>query len=112
MRALYRIDELEAERELAERRAQRFLNLSQTLSPDALARLCVQSARDAVSYAEARRMALPQAEVLVQGLRDSVVSIGSQSELAHSLIANRISGPVYLGEIADEKDEPLLMLPA
>lgn len=111
LRALYSIDELEAAKQLAERRAQRFLNLSQALTPDSLARLCAQSAQDAVSYAEARRLALPQAEVLVHGLRDSVASISSQSELAQNLIANQISGPAYLKDIADEKEEPLLMLP-
>lgn len=111
LRALYSIDELEAAKQLAERRAQRFLNLSQSLTPDALARLIGQSAQDSVSYTEARRSALPQAEVLVQGLRDSVTSISSQSELAQTLIACQISGPAYLDEIANEKDEPLLILP-
>ena len=53
----------------------------------------------------------PQAEVLVHGLRDSVASISSQSELAQNLIANQISGPACLKGIADEKEEPLLMLP-
>lgn len=112
LRALYAIDELEAAKQLAERRAQRFFNLGQALTPDALARLCVQSTRDPFTYAEARRLALPQAEVLVQGLRDSVAAISSQSELAHTLIANQISGPAYLADIQDEKTEPLLALPA
>lgn len=111
LRALYSIDELEAARQLAERRAQRFLNLSETLTPDALARLCAQGALDATGYAEARRLALPQAEVLVQGLRESVESISSQSELAGTLIAKGISGPAYLEEVAGEKEEPLLILP-
>lgn len=111
LRALYSIDELEAAKQLAERRAQRFLNLSQTLTPDALARLCGQSVQDSSSYGEARRLALPQAEVLVQGLRDSVASISSQSELAQNLITNQISGPAYLKDLADEKEESLLILP-
>lgn len=110
-RALYSIDELGAAKQLAERRAQRFLNLSQTLTPDALARLCAQSSLDFATYTEARQLALPQAEVLVQGLRDSVASISSQSELAQNLITNQISGPAYLREIADDTDEPLLILP-
>jgi len=110
-RALYSIDELEAARRLAELRAQRFLNLSQSLSPDALARLCAQSTQDSLSYAEARRLALPQAEVLMQGLRDSVTSISAQAELAQSLIAQQISGPAYLADVADERDVPLLVLP-
>ncbi|MDF1856564.1 hypothetical protein [Pseudooceanicola sp.] len=109
-RALYSIDELEAAKQLAERRAQRFLNLSQGLTPDSLARLCAQSASDSISFAEARRLALPQAEVLVHGLRDSVASISSQSELAQNLIENQIPGPAYLEELAGEKVEPLLML--
>lgn len=109
LRALYSIDELEAAKQLAERRAQRFLDLSQSLTPDALARLCGQNAQDPISFSEARRLAMPQAEILVQGLRDSVASISSQSELAHNLIENKISGPAYLKEIADEKDEPLLV---
>lgn len=78
----------------------------------ALARLCGQNARDFISFAEARRLALPQAEVLVQGLRDSVASIGSQSELAQYLIANQTSGSAYLDAIAREANEPLLMIPA
>ena len=44
----------------------------------------------------------------LQGLRDSIASIRSQSKLAQNLIANQISGPAYLEEIADEMDEPLL----
>ena len=111
LRALYSIDELEAAKQLAERRAQRFLDLSQSLTPDALARLCAQGALDSATYTEARQLALPQAEVLVHGLRDSVASISSQSELAQNLIANQISGSAYLEEIADETDEPLLILP-
>ncbi|WP_411956539.1 hypothetical protein [Paracoccus homiensis] len=110
-RALYSIDELEAARQLAQRRAQRFLSLSQTLTPDALARLCAQSASDSASYFEARELALPQADTLVQGLRDSVASISSQSELAQNLIEKQISGPAYLEEITDDVDEPLLILP-
>ena len=112
LRALFTIDELEAAKQLAERRAQRFLNLSQALTPDALARLCSQGAQDTISYAEARRLALPQAEVLVQGLRDSVAAISSQSELAQNLIKNQISGPAYLKDLESEKEEPLLILPA
>lgn len=111
LRALYTIDELEAARQLAERRAQRFLTLSQTLSPDSLARLCGQSASDSTSYTEARRLALPQAEVLEQGLRDSVAAISSQGELASALISSGVAGSAYLREIADEKEAPLLFLP-
>lgn len=112
LRALFTIDELEAAKQLAERRAQRFLDLSQSLTPDALARLCSQGAPDTISYAEARRLALPQAEVLVQGLRDSVAAISSQSELAQNLIKNQIPGPAYLKDLESEKEEPLLILPA
>ncbi len=88
------------------------MDLGQALSPDALARLCAQSAKDTITYAEARRQALPRAETLVQGLRDSVASIGSQSELADTLISRQISGPTYLKDVADEKEEPILFLPA
>lgn len=111
LRALYSIDELEAAKQLAERRAERFLNLGQTLTPDTLARLCAQGAKDSTSYAEARRLALPQAEALVQGLRNSVASISSQSELAQELIERQHSGTAYLDEIANERNEPLLILP-
>ena len=52
------------------------------------------------------------AEVLVQGLRDSVAAISSQSELAQNLIKNQISGPAYLKDLESEKEEPLLILPA
>lgn len=112
LRALYSVDELEAARQLADRRAAQFLGLGQDLTPDTLARLCGQSAKDPVTYAEARRMALPQAEMLVQGLRDSVASIASQSELAQGLIGRQISGPAYLAEVVAEKEAPLLMLSA
>lgn len=112
LRALFTVDELEAGRQLAERRAQRFLEFSQTLTPDALARLCAQGELDVTSYTEARRLALPQAEILVQGLRDSVASISSQSELAHNLIESGISGSAYLAEVALEEDAPLLLLPS
>lgn len=111
LRALYSIDELEAAKQLAERRAQRFLNLSQSLSPDALARLCAQSALDSPAYTGERQLALPHAEVFVYGLRDSVASISSQSEMAQHLIANQITGPAFLEEIAHETDESLLLLP-
>jgi hypothetical protein len=112
LRALFTIEELEAAKKLAERHAQRFLDLSQPLTPDVLARLSSQNVEDAIAYARARRLALPQAEVLVLGLRNSVASISSQSELAQSLITNQISGVDYLKEIENEKDEPLIMLPA
>lgn len=112
LRALFSIDELEAAKQLAERRAKRFLDVSQMLSPDALARLCAQEEPDVTSYTKVRRMALPQAEALVQGLRDSVASISAQSELAHNLTGRNISGPTYLAEIVEEKDAPLLMLPS
>lgn len=109
LRALFSIDEVEAARQLAERRARRFLTLSQVLTPDSLARLISKSALEFSGYTEARRLALPQAEVLVQGLRDSVASISSQSELARALVSRSISGPTYLKEITDET-EPLLIL--
>lgn len=112
LRALFTIDEMEAAKQLAERRAQRFLNLSQALSPDALARLCAQSAPNPTAYADMRCAALPQAEILVQGLRDSVAAIGSQSELTRSLIAHQMSGPGYLKDTENERNEPLLLLPA
>jgi hypothetical protein len=111
-RALYSIDELQAARALSERHAQRFLNLTQTLSPDALARLCAHEAKDVSDFAEARRAALPHAETLVTGLRETVASISSQSELAAHLIERDFSGPAYLQELAEEKDQPLLFLPA
>jgi len=112
LRALYGINELEAARELAERRALRFLALGETLTPDALARLCSQGAKDAASYAGTRRLILPQAEALVHGLRESVVSISSQSELAQELIDRQIPGATYLAEVSGERVEPLLVLQA
>ena len=112
LRALFTIEELEAAKRLADRHAQRFLDLSQPLTPDVLARLSSQNVEDAIAYSKARRLALPQAEVLVLGLRNSVASISSQSELAQSLLTNQISGADYLKEIENEKNEPLIMLPA
>lgn len=109
-RALYAIDELQAAGELSERRAARFLSISNGLSPDTLARLCSQGAKDAPAYAAARQQALPQAEALIHGLRESVATIGSQAELSATLVAKGISGPAYLAEVADEKEAPLLLL--
>jgi hypothetical protein len=109
-RALYRIDELEAAKQLAERRAQRFLDLSQNLTPDALARLCAQNASDSTDYIRTRQLALPQSEALVRGLHDCVASIGSQSELASKLIASKIAGSDYIREVTNEKHEPIIML--
>ena len=111
-RALYSIDELSAAKELSERRALRFLNLSQALAPDSLARLCAQGAKDVASFTEARRLAFPQAETLVTGLRETVASISSQSELAAHLIESKVSGSGYLQEISEEKEQPLLFLAA
>lgn len=111
LRALYTINEMETAKLLAERRAQRFLELSQGLTPDTLARLCAQSADNPSAYAEVRRSALPKAEALVQGLRDSVAAISSQSELTQNLITHKISGPEYIEDLSNEGAQPLLMLP-
>lgn len=111
LQALFTVNELATAQELSARQASRFFDLSQPLSPDALARLCASGAKSAEEATAARRAALPQAEHLVRGLRDSVASIGSQSELAAQLLAKGITGPQYLGEVAEEKSEPLLYLP-
>jgi hypothetical protein len=111
MQALFTVDELATAQELSARQASRFFDLSQPLSPDALARLCASGATSAEEATAARRAALPQAEHLVRGLRDSVASIGSQSALAAQLLAKGITGPQYLDEVAEEKTEPLLYLP-
>ena len=112
LRALFTIDELEAAGGLAADRAAASLRLGQALSPDALARLCAQGETDTVKFAKLRRAALPQAEVLVKGMRDAAASIGSQAELARHLHANKISGPAYLAETEVEQEAPLLLLPA
>ena len=112
LRALFIIDELEAAGKLAERRATASLQLGQALSPDTLARLCAQGEADPIKFAELRRSALPQADALVKGIRDTAASIGSQAELARHLLANQISGPAYLAESVGEQDVPLLLLPA
>jgi hypothetical protein len=111
LRALFSVDELLAAQQLAELRALRVYDLTHDLAPDALARLSCQDAKDAASYTKARRLALPQAETLVQGLRDSVASISSQSELARTLIEKNISGSDYIKEIEKNNSEPLLVLP-
>ncbi len=110
-RVLYTIDELSAARISAERGAQRLLELSQTLSPDAMARLCALREPDVTTYSAARQRALPQAEALLRGLRDSVVAVGCQSDLANELVERRISGPAYLADIAEDNAAPLVMLP-
>lgn len=111
LQALFTVNELATAQELSARQASRFFDLSQPLSPDALARLCASGATSAEEATAARRAALPQAEHLVRGLRDSVACIGSQSELAAQLLAKGITGPQYLDEVAAEKTEPLLYLP-
>lgn len=112
LRALFTIDELEAAGKIAEDRAAAFLQLGQSLSPDTLARLCAQGEVDPVKFSDLRRVALPQAETLVKGMRDTVALIGSQAELARHLLANQISGPAYLAETVVEQTLPLLLLPA
>lgn len=110
LRALFSIDELQAARDLAARRAGRFLTMSQPLSPDALARLYAHGARSADALVEARRVALPQAEALVAGLRDTVASVASQAELADILLQRQISGPAYFRSLEAEKEQPILAL--
>lgn len=112
MRAMFTVNELAAAQDLSARQANRFLDLSLPLSPDALARLCASGSSSAEAATAARRAALPQAESLVRGLRDNVASIASQSELAAALLGKHITGPQYLSEIAEEKTAPLLYLPA
>lgn len=111
LRALFSIDELEAARHLAARRAASYMSLGEGLSPDAIARVLAHQAADYRSYADARVAALPQAEVFVRGMRDSVAAIASQAELAGHLIAVGGSGPSYLAELEAEKTAPLLLLP-
>lgn len=112
LRALLSIDELHAARELASRRASRFLNLSQTLSPDALSQLYAQREVDVEAFASARKLALPHAEILVGGLREAVASIASQAELSELLIDRQISGADYFKALEEEKDACLLALPS
>jgi len=112
LRALCTIDELPAARELAMRRAQRFLELGNPLIPDALARMVAAEHTDPVAHAEARRAALPPAERLVSGMRDSVAAIGSQSDLVTELLERGVYGPDYLAALEEEEEAPLLMLAA
>lgn len=111
LRALLTIDELQAAKELASRRATRFLNLSQPLSPDALSRLYAQREDGVDAFARSRKAALPHAEILVGGLRETVASVASQAELADLLLQRQISGGDYFHAIEDESTEPLLALP-
>jgi hypothetical protein len=111
LRALFSIDELDAARHLAERRAASYMSLSQGLSPDAIARVLAHGSADYNAYAEARAAALPKVEVFVNGMRDSVTAIATQAELASHLISMGASGPAYLAELEDEKTQPLLLLP-
>jgi hypothetical protein len=110
--ALMSIDEVQAAGELASRRSSRFLNLSQGLSPDALSRLFAQREESLEAFANARLVALPHAEILVGGLRETVASIGSQAELSSVLLEQQISGADYLRELEEEKDACLLALPS
>lgn len=112
LQAMFTVNELAAAQELSARQANRFFDMTQPLSPDALARLCASGTKSVEDAKTARRAALPQAEHLVDGLRDSVASIASQSELAAQLLAKGLTGPQYLDEVAEEKTEPLLYLPA
>lgn len=110
LRALLMIDELQAAKELASRRANRFLNLSQALSPDALSRLYAQREDGVEAFARSRKAALPHAEILVGGLRETVASVASQAELADVLLQRQISGADYFREIEAESTVPLLAL--
>lgn len=112
LRALLTIDELQAAKELASRRANRFLNLSQALSPDALSRLYAQREDGVEAFARSRKVALPHAEILVGGLRETVASVASQAELADALSMRQISGADYFKELEEETDACLLALPS
>lgn len=111
VRALFTIDEIATARQLTEKQANSFLKISEPLSPDALARLTARSTTDPDKTSELRRAAMPQAQTLVTGLRDTVSSIASQSSLAGLLLEKQISGPQYLEAIENEKEDALLFLP-
>lgn len=112
IRALFTIDELATAQALAKSQAERLLQLSQTLSPDALARLAAHTATDPIEAAERRKAILPKAQTLVSGLRATVASVASQSALSGSLLAKNTSGRAYLDAVEAEEEEPLLFLPA
>ncbi|MEI4486491.1 hypothetical protein V8J36_09830 [Frigidibacter sp. MR17.14] len=112
LRALFSIDELAAAEELARRRAGAFLDLSASLSPDAIARLHAAGAADWQAQEAARRAAMAQAGTFVTGLRESVTAVASQGELAQVLRARGIAGPDYIRELAEERQAPLLTLAA
>lgn len=112
LRALFVIDEVAAAERLAGRQAKRFMDLSQALTPDALARLASRAAKDPAEASILRRAALPRAEALVTALRETVASVASQADLAALVNQKGIAGPAYLAAVEAEDTEALLYLPA
>ncbi|WP_171123506.1 MULTISPECIES: hypothetical protein [unclassified Ruegeria] len=110
-KALFHIDELAVAGEIARKQAERFAQLSAPLSADRLARLCAQSAENVEMMSDMRNMALPAAQVLVGGLRQSAIQAESQASLASILIERGASGRQYLEELETETEAPLLYLP-
>lgn len=112
LRAMFMIDELEAAKAIAMHKAHKLLQLSSSFTPDSLARLCIPENSDLTLALDARRKALPSATTLVDGFRQSVATVGSQADLAAILIEKGVSGSDYLDAATNEKDKPLLYLPA
>lgn len=110
-RALFQIDELAAAAALTERQAQRFLDLSRPLSVDGPGRRMAAESVTATEFSAARQKAVPAAITLVQGLRESVAAIISQSALATDLAARQISGAAYLESVQQMNDVPLVYMP-
>ena len=75
-----------------------------------MVRLAAAGVCDRAEVADIRAHILPMAQQLSTGLHETVAAVASQSSLAQDLLAKGICGPEYLERIAQEREEPLLLL--
>lgn len=112
VKALLYSDEVATAREVAGGHARRLRQISEPLSPDALARLCAASAVTVDEMTRQHAAALGPARTLVSGLRASAAGLADQAALAATLLEQGASGRTLLEEAQNEGTEPLLALKA
>lgn len=111
-RALLTIDEGVVGGGFSANGAQKLLDLSNSLSPDALARVAASDAATPEAAIAARRAALVGAQASVAEVRQTALLMASQNDLSQMLDQKRISGPHYLSASSAPSNDALVMLPA
>ncbi|MHA3977261.1 hypothetical protein ACW9UR_06195 [Halovulum sp. GXIMD14794] len=112
-RALYTIDDIAAAKAVLARQGERYLSLAERIPPpDTLVRLASLGVTDRAEVARIRAEILPMGQHLDQGMREAVAAITSQASLSGDLVAKGIRGPAFLERVAEEREEPLLLVPA